>query len=121
MGLLGMFKNSIMNTAGIKILQQGSDILIIKNTPINTFNVPSPLRDHANSLIKQLFLNGFMEDMTEEEAALLKLSIFYRAAEEAENEDLMDLIGESISKIREIGEGKIRAQVSLQVMGETGN
>lgn len=121
MSIFGMFKDIAGNLAGIKMLQTGSDVLINRHTEINTFSVNSALRTHANEVIKHLFLRGFMEDMREEEAALIKLAVLYKAAEQSDEQHMMALIGDSISKIRRISEGKIRPEVSLQVMGDTGH
>ena len=62
-----------------------------------------------------------MEDMNEEEAALLKLSVFFKAAEESDEQQMMALLGDAISEIRRRGEGKIRGEVSVDVMIDTGH
>jgi hypothetical protein len=62
-----------------------------------------------------------MGDICEEEAALLKLSVFYQAAERADDEHTMALLGDAIDKINQIGQDKIRPTVSMQVLSETGH
>ena len=121
MSIFKIFKYAVGNMAAIKTLQTGSDVLINRHTEINTFAVNSAIRKHANDVIKHLYLRGFMEDMCEEEAALIKLAMFFKAAEQSDEQHMMALVGDSISKIRRIAEGKIRPEISLQVTGDTGH
>jgi hypothetical protein len=124
MGIFGLLKMAAGNLGGIMALQSGSDVLINRHTQINTFSVHRVLRKRANERIKELFLNGEMEsmgDICEEEAALLKLSVFYQAAERADDEHTMALLGDAIDKINQIGQDKIRPTVSMQVLSETGH
>lgn len=119
MSFFGTIKNAVVSHAGVKMLQSGSDVLINRHTQIVTFNFPAPLRDHADEYVKQLFLNS-MEDLCEEEAALLKLAFYFQAAEQAGAQPVMDLLGDAILKIRNFGGQKIRAAIALQVSGQTG-
>lgn len=119
MSIFDMFRTTVGNFAGIKMLQNGSDVLINNRTKISTFSVNSALRKHADEVIKQHFL-GLMDDMCVEEAAIIKLSIFYQAANELDQMTEMDLIGDAITEIRHISGDKIRPLISAEVMAETG-
>ena len=120
MGLFNLFKAAAESALGISVLTNGSDILINRHTKINTFSVNRAIVKHANEVIKQFYLNDCMEDMREEEAAMLKLAVFYEAAALCNEQQMMALIGDSIVKLRSISEGKIRPKISLQVTSQTG-
>lgn len=120
MGFFGLLKNAAGNLAGIKMLQTGSDVLIGRHTRLNVFNLPPALRKRANEHIKHLFLNTSMKNMCGEEAAILKLIIFYKAAEGSGEGLLIELFGESITSFRNACEAKIRPEILFQTLAETG-
>ena len=116
-----ILKYAVGNMAAIKTLQTGSDILIDRHTEIKAFKINSAIRKRANDIIKHLYLHGFMEDMCEEEAAIIKLAAFYKAAEKSNEQHMILRTGAAITKFRDFAEGKIRADISLKVMGDTGH
>lgn len=121
MGLFGLLGKATEGFAGTKMVQKGSDFLINKHTPVNVFLLHSGMRKHADELVKQYFLNhNGGGQITEYDAALLKLAVFYASAAQVSDEHMMSLAGQAIESIREVGEGKICGEVSLQVMSQTG-
>jgi hypothetical protein len=107
--------------AGTKMVQKGSDFLINKHTPVNVFLLNAGLRRHADELLKQYFLNhNGGGELNEHEAALLKLAVFYATAEQASDEHMMALVGDAIAKIRGLGGEQISADISLEVLSQTG-
>lgn len=118
-GILGFLSSAVGNMAHIKMLQSGSDVLINRHTNVNTFNIHDKIRKHANEIIKEVMLNE-VNDLTEEEAALIKLAFFHSAAQAAGENHMRAIIADSISMMRSASSGKIRSNVSLQVMSETG-
>lgn len=121
MGLFGLLGKATESYAGTKMVQKGSDFLINKHTPVNVFLLHSSMRKHADELVKQYFLNhAGGGEITEYDAALLKLAVFYSSAEQSSDEHMMGLSGQAIAIMREVGEGKICGEVSLLVMSQTG-
>ena len=66
------------------------------------------------------FLNTSMKNMCGEEVAILKLIIFYKAAEGSGEGLLIELFGESITSFRNACEAKIRPEILFQTLAETG-
>lgn len=121
MGLFGLLGKATGDYAGTKMVQKGSDFIINKYTALNVFGLHSGMRKHADELVKQYFLNhNGGGEITEYDAALLKLAVFYASANQASDEHLAGLASEAITTIRQVGEDKICGEVSLLVMSQTG-
>jgi hypothetical protein len=121
MGIFKLLGKATEGYAGTKMVQKGSDFLINKHTSVNVFALHSGMRKHADELVKQYFLNhNGGGQITEYDAALLKLAVFYASASQVSDERMTELTGEAICTMRELGEGKICGEVSLLVMSQTG-
>lgn len=121
MGLFELLGKATEDFASTKMVQKGSDFLINKHTSVNMLLLHSGMRKHADELVKQYFLNhNGGGQITEYDAALLKLAVLYASASQVSDERLMGLAAQAIKSIREVGEGKICGEVSLEVMSQTG-
>jgi hypothetical protein len=114
---LGMIAGS---SAGVKMVQAGSDVMIGRHTNVQVFSINPKLRSHADGLLAERFKNSIDEPINEFEAALLKLGIYFANAEHLDDSQSMALFTDAIEKIRQAGTGQIRAGVSLEVMAQSG-
>ncbi|NCA89993.1 MAG: hypothetical protein EOM92_14070 [Gammaproteobacteria bacterium] len=114
------FRMAAETYGGTLMVQKGADILINRHTDINVFLITSHLRKHADNLIKEYYKDNLDGDLTENEAALLKLGIWYANAEKSGDEHMMALLADGIRRIRDASEGKIRHRISLEVMAHVG-
>lgn len=106
--------------AGTKMVQKGADILINRHTDINVFMLNSQLRKHADKLIALYFKDNLDGDLSEEEAALLKLGIWYANAESTGDRHMQAILADGIQRIKQSSGGKIRSRISLEVLSQTG-
>ena len=121
MGPFELLGEATEDYAGTKMVQKGSDFIINKHTALNVFSLHSGMRKHADELVKQYFLNhNGGGEITEYDAALLKLAVFFASADQVSDKYLAGLAGEAITTIRQVGEGKICGEVSLLDMSQTG-
>jgi hypothetical protein len=61
------------------------------------------------------------EPMTEEEVAMVKLIAHYVIANEAGLEDKCQVFGKAISALRRTASAKVRADIALMAMSDTGH
>lgn len=111
MGFWKVLGNAVADMAGAKMIQSGSDVMINRHTEFQALSVNSKLRAHADSILAQHFKNSMDAPINEYEAAMLKLGIYYANAEHAGDSHMQALIADSIAKIREAGEGRIRSGI----------
>ncbi len=120
MSTLGLLKTVAGNMLDIKKLQLGADIMINNHVDATTLYFPSHVRKQANELVKNYYLSRSHNTFNECDAAMMKLALYFRVAEETEQEKVLPLIGNCISKIRQMHDGSICPDISLIVRGETG-
>lgn len=120
MGFWSSLGKAVGDAAGVKMIKSGSDAMISRHTEFQALSVNSRLRGHADALLEKYFKSTPGEPINEFEAALLKLGIYFANAESAGDSHMQALIADSIGKIRDAGEGRIRAAISLEVMSQTG-
>jgi len=121
MGFWSSIGKAVGDVAGVKAIQSGSDVMINRHTKFQALGVNSRLRAHADLLLEKYFKTVEGPPINEYEAALLKLGIYFANAESAGQSHMQALIADSMGQIRDAGEGKIRASISLEVMGQTGS
>ena len=114
MGLFSNFKLGVVIAVGLKNVQNGSDILINRHTNVDTFTINKQIKSAADEVIKKIYLNE-IEDISEEEAALLKLGVFYSIANDNDDEHMKALFADAIKKISSIGGVKIRSKTISEV------
>lgn len=117
--------NKAAAMAGAKMIQSGSDAIISRHTEFQILSVNSNMRRHADSFLAQHYKNALINcleaPINEYEAALLKLGIYFAAAEHIGDTHMQDLLADAISRVKDTGEGNIRAAISLEVLGQTGH
>ncbi|MCK7574882.1 MAG: hypothetical protein MZV65_02635 [Chromatiales bacterium] len=117
MGFFDSLKNTVANKAGVKMLQAGSNILISQHTSVEPLMLNKRLVAMADEMIKAFFLNE-MEDMREEEAALIKLVVLRTLAARSGEEHMEALFADAVERITECCADKIRRPMMLEVLVE---
>jgi hypothetical protein len=117
MGLFDLLKNTVASKAGVKTLQLGSNILISRYTSVEPLMLNKRLLAMADEMIKAFFLNE-MEDMREEEAALIKLVVLRTLAARSGEEHMEALFADAVERIMERCADKIRRPMVLELSVE---
>lgn len=112
------WRDAIAGYAGLKAIQSGADIRI-GQAGLDVALIPKLLREHANAILKQRYLQSEIED-NDFDAGLLKLGIFYQNAESAGQMQLAAVIYDAIIRLREIADGRLSNSINLEVFAASG-
>lgn len=121
---MGFFQNFVAGLAGsleVKTICSGADVLIVRHTNINLGSIDKRLRNHADEIIKNYVINDSDRSFNEASAALLKLAIIFKNYEQRGDVKAMEVMASCMALVRENLGQSIRNDISLYVLGETGN
>ncbi|MFK5947257.1 MAG: hypothetical protein QM500_00625 [Methylococcales bacterium] len=120
MGVFRLFTSIADNYSGIEALITGSNILLNTNTDIDVLGIDKEIMQHADTIIEEYYFNIIGKDLTQEEAALLKLNVFYATAEHNEHEQMKTQYLEAIVKTKRAFKGRIRLSITMDLRENTG-
>lgn len=103
--------------AGIKAVQAGADIQLHRHTRFDPSTIPADIQALMNEEIRMRFLNG---EITDFDAALMKLSWMYRDAERLEFVPAQRILYEAITQLREAPGAIFSHGASIECMAMTG-
>jgi hypothetical protein len=104
---------------GIKVTHLQNDSNDLINRYCDSFVITKQMMTEANDIIRLHFFD--MQDMSAEEAALIKLAVFYSIAVSNDDKNMRSILTGAILKFGNISEKKISPKASFVVRELTGS